>query len=64
MGSDGELSVVDWLLCIFCCLIGCIVGIVALISGDSSRGGKMIGISIAASIFWNVITLVLRNMAN
>lgn len=54
----GELSVVDWILCIVCSLIGCIVGIVALIQGDSKRGGIMIGVSIGAAIFWNVLAFV------
>lgn len=59
----GELSVVDWLLCIFCGLIGCIVGIVALIQGDTKRGGIMIGVSIAAGVVWNILAAVM-NMAN
>ncbi len=57
--TKGELSTVDWLLCILCGLIGCIVGIVALIQGDSKRGGIMIGVSIAASIFWTIIRIVM-----
>ncbi|HEY4260647.1 MAG TPA: hypothetical protein VGM98_10815 [Schlesneria sp.] len=57
--TKGELSVVDWLLCIFCSLIGCIVGIVALIQGDSRRGGIMIGVSFAAAIFWNILRVAI-----
>lgn len=53
--TKGELSVVDWLLCIFCGLIGCIVGIVALIQGDTRRGGIMIAVSFAAGIFWSIL---------
>ncbi len=57
---DGELTAVDWVLCILCGTIGCIVGIVACIQGDSSRGGKMIGISILCNVLWNIFFTVVR----
>jgi hypothetical protein len=63
MSNSDDLTVVDWLLCIFCSAIGCIVGIVYLVRGDS-RGGKMIGISILFIIIWNVLRYFLANMAN
>lgn len=43
---EEELTVFDILLCILCAMVGCIVGIIALIRGQSSRGAKMIGISL------------------
>jgi hypothetical protein len=45
---------VDWLLCIFCSGIGCIVGIIRMIQGDS-RGGKMVGLSLLFAVIGNVI---------
>jgi hypothetical protein len=62
--NKGELSVVDWLLCIFCGLIGCIVGIVALIQGDTRRGGIMIGVSIAAGVVWNILGAIIQLVLN
>ncbi len=53
--NDGELTGVDWILCLFCGGIACIVGLVALCTGDSARGTKMIFISIGMGILWRVI---------
>ena len=39
--GDGP-SVMDWILCILCPGIGCIIGIVALCKGETKRGGLMI----------------------
>jgi predicted RNA-binding Zn-ribbon protein involved in translation (DUF1610 family) len=44
--DEEELTVFDILLCILCAKIGCIIGILALIRGQSSRGAKMIGLSL------------------
>ena len=52
--DDGQLTAVDWVLCVLCSLIGCIVGIVRTVQGKKS-GPKMIGISIAFAILWNLI---------
>ncbi len=60
--DSGDLTVVDWLLCIFCGTIGCIVGIVRLIQGKSS-GGKMIGFSILFTILWTIVRVMLRSIA-
>ena len=58
--SGGEeMTTVDWLLCIFCPGIGCIVGIVRAIQG-SSTGGKMIGISIGMAVLWNVLSALIQ----
>lgn len=59
--GDADLSAVDWLLCIFCSGIGCIIGIVRLIQGKPT-GVKMIGISILFGIIWNIIGAILRGM--
>lgn len=61
--TGGELTGIDWTLCILCSGIGCIVGIVALVNGDSARGGKMIGLSLVFSFMWNVITIIIQSLA-
>ena len=52
----------DWLLCIFCSGIGCIVGIVRLAQGKPDAG-KMIGVSILFAILWNIIAGALTSGA-
>ena len=59
-GGDGELSTTDILLCVLCSGIGCIVGIVALIKGDTSRGGKMLGISLAMQVVLGVVRVMIE----
>lgn len=61
--DTGELTVVDWLLCIFCALIGCIVGIVNMVQGKK-KGLKMILISIGFAILWNIVSFALQMMVN
>jgi hypothetical protein len=60
---DGKLTTVDWLLCIFCSGIGCIIGIVRLIQGKPS-GGKMIGISLLFAFLWNILRVILSLAVN
>lgn len=57
-GNDGDLSTVDWILCIFCSVIGCIVGLVRVIQGKPG-GGKMMGISILFIVIWNVVRFMI-----
>lgn len=52
--GDSDLSPLDWLLCILCPGIGCIVGLVRLIMG-SGAGGKMVGVSLMFIVFWNAL---------
>jgi hypothetical protein len=56
--KSGDLTTVDWLLCIFCSGIGCIIGIIRLIQGDPT-GGKMIGFSLLFSFLWGILRGVL-----
>ncbi len=56
--GDDELTGGDWLLCILCSGIGCIVGIVYLIQGQP-KGGKMLGISLLFIVLWNLFGFVL-----
>lgn len=61
--GDEELTGFDIALCVLCGGIACIVGIVHLCRGQSSRGGKMIGISFLAGFVWRVIGLLIEQMA-
>jgi len=56
--GESDLETSDWLLCILCSGIGCIMGIVYLIQGKP-KGGKMIGISLAMGLLWNVLQIIL-----
>lgn len=61
--DDGRLTLVDWILCILCSGIGCIVGVVRLIQGKKS-GVKMIGLSILFAVLWRVIAVVISASSN
>jgi hypothetical protein len=63
ISMKNELSVVEWLLCIFCSGIGCIVGIVYLIQGKS-QGGMMIGLSLLFAFLWAILRAVLTVAVN
>jgi hypothetical protein len=52
--DDSSLTSVDWLLCIFCSGIACIIGIIRLIQGKPN-GGKMVLISFCFSAIWGVL---------
>ena len=60
--SGEEMTTGDWVLCVICPGIGCIVGIVRAIQGKS-MGGKMIGISIGFIILWNIISVIIQTAA-
>ena len=61
--SEDELTGVDIALCVLCGGIACIVGIVALCRGQTSRGGKMIGISLVMQFVWAGINMLIQQMA-
>jgi hypothetical protein len=58
-GDDENLSTGEWLICIFCAGIGCIVGVVYAVQGKP-KGMKMVGISIAAAVVWNVLSFAIQ----
>jgi len=60
--DDEQLSPFEWVICILCANIGCIVGIVYAVQGKP-KGMKMVLISIAANVV-GVILGVLVRMAN
>jgi hypothetical protein len=59
--GDADLTVVDYLLAIFCGLIGCIVSIVYIAQGKP-KGTKMLIINIVAIVIWNVIVFAAQMM--
>jgi hypothetical protein len=56
--GNSDLTAIDLCLCIFCPGIGCIVGLVRLITG-SGEGGKMVGLSLLFAVIWNVLRFAL-----
>ncbi len=52
--ESADLTTVDWLICIFCSGIGCIIGLVRLIQGKPSAV-KMIGFSLLFSVLWGIV---------
>ena len=60
--NEEELTGVDIALCILCSNIGCIIGIVALCRGQSSRGGKMIGIALGFQLILGVIFALIEQL--
>ena len=60
--ADDELTGVDIALCILCSNIGCIIGIVAMLRGQSSRGGKMIAIAIGFQFVLGAIFALIEQL--
>jgi hypothetical protein len=58
--EDSDMGGGEWLLCILCAGIGCIVGIVYAIQGKP-KGAKMIGVSIVAAIVWNIFRFIIAS---
>jgi hypothetical protein len=48
------------ILAVLCSGIGCIVGLVWMIQGKP-KGLKMVGLSIAMSVFWTIVRLALMS---
>tara|TARA_B100000029_G_scaffold504818_1_gene584347 strand:- start:1112 stop:1657 length:546 start_codon:yes stop_codon:yes gene_type:complete len=55
--EDSNLSAGEWLICIFCSGIGCIVGIVYMCQ-SKPKGIKMLGISLLVQVIFTVIRVV------
>ena len=58
--SDSDLSVGDWLLCIICSGIGCIMGIIYIVQGKP-KGPKMLLISILADVVKSAISIAIQS---
>jgi len=61
--ADSNLSGGEWVVAIVCSGIGCICGIVWMIQGKP-KGLKMLGVSLAAIFFWNVVNAVMQVVIN
>jgi ribosomal protein L40E len=57
--DDDDLTPLDWLLCIFCGNIACIVGIVYLCLGKP-KAGKMIIVAICLQILWGIFWAIIQ----
>jgi hypothetical protein len=58
---SDDLTTGDWLLCIFCSGIACIIGIIRLIQGKPGAG-KMVAVALMFSMMWSIINVLLRSM--
>jgi predicted RNA-binding Zn-ribbon protein involved in translation (DUF1610 family) len=58
--DDADLTVADWVLCILCSGIGCILAIIYIIQGKP-KGTKMLMISLAVQAFWVVVRVALMS---
>lgn len=57
--EDSDLSPGEWVLCIICANIACILGIIYMIQGKP-KGLKMVGVSLLGQVFWAVISLMIE----
>lgn len=60
--DDSDLSTVDWILCIFCGTIACILGIVYAVQGKP-KGLKMILVTIVIGFILNIFGVILGMLA-
>ncbi len=56
---DGELSIGDIILSVILPGFGVLIGIIALIKGEGTRGGKMIGLGVLSIIVWKIGSIIL-----
>lgn len=57
-GDDDDLTPVDILLAVLCTNIGCILGVIWVISGKS-KGAKMLGLCVMVNVAWFVLGMIL-----
>jgi hypothetical protein len=57
--QDTDLTTGDWIVCVICSGIGCILGVIRLIQGKPNAG-KMIGVSIASAGIWFLIRILIQ----
>ena len=56
----NQLTIADIVLCALCSPIGCIVGIVATITGQPLRGLKLMGLSLVMPFLWGAIMSIFQ----
>jgi hypothetical protein len=57
-------SGLDYLLCVLCSTIGCIVAIVLLLQGYTKRGAIMLVVSLVASVAWQFVAVIASAILN
>jgi len=55
---NDEFTAADWILCVLCSGIGCIIGLVWLSQGNP-KGGKMLGMSLLFAVMWAVVRFLI-----
>lgn len=60
--GDDDLSVFEWIICILCSGIGCIVGIVYIVQGKP-KGKKMLLVSLCVWFIWGIIQALITAAA-
>jgi DNA-directed RNA polymerase subunit M/transcription elongation factor TFIIS len=60
--DDADMSTMDYVACCLCSGITCIIGIVYMIQGKR-RGLKMVGVSLAAGVFWTIVRIIIEAAA-
>lgn len=56
--ESSDLTTVDWIICIFCSGIACIIGIIRLIQGKPNAG-KMIGFALLFGFLWGIVNFLI-----
>jgi len=56
--ADADMTAVDWVLCILCSGIACILAIIYIIQGKP-KGTKMLVVALCVQAFWFVVQLML-----
>lgn len=56
----NQMTGADIAICVLCAPIGCVVGIVAIITGQPARGLKMIGLAIVMPFLWGAILSIFK----
>lgn len=59
--QDADLTTGDWVVCVLCSGIGCILGIIRLIQGKPNAS-KMIGMSILFTVLWFILRVYIRSI--
>jgi DNA-directed RNA polymerase subunit M/transcription elongation factor TFIIS len=58
--DDADMSTLDYVACVLCAGITCLIGIVYMIQGKR-KGLKMVGVSLAAIVFWNIVNVIIQS---
>jgi len=61
--DDTDMAAADWVLAVFCCGIGCIMGIVWIAQGKP-KGAKMLAASLGFCFGWNLLFCALGALGN